>query len=269
MLAIRSVCFSPISGNSKLTITKPAETTPIPLTSIDLGLPVYSRDTRMFYEVNLVNREFNAGIFYDGVDWTSLQSIVENYRDRVRWWYLDPADHLETGDRRFAFPVMALSCILLDSLSQFYFLTTRSSRKNFIKYASISIPEFAANLPHPIQHKIDAGPEPPQSLTTFAEVLYFAFRCGILHDAHVTPYGMVRSGPQLIEFVPNGLTTYAGGADCPTVMIDPWRLRDRVRAVFDAYVTRLLDPAPANNLLRLQFKSKFTESFGVDVSNAQ
>ena len=135
-------------------------------------------------------------------------------------------------------------------MSQFYFGTNRSSRTNFINFVSISIPEFAVNLPQPILHKIDAGPDPPLTLTTFAEVLYNAFRCGILHDAHVTPYGMVRSGPQLIDFAANGFTTYAAGGDCPTVMIDAWRLRDRVRSVFDAYVARLLDPAAANNIVR-------------------
>ena len=106
MLAIRSAFSSRTSGNSKFTITRLTETKR-PRDFDPLRLLSYSKSTRMFYQINLVNREFNAGAFYDGVNWTSLQSIVENYRDRVRWWYLDPADHLQTNDERFAFPVAA------------------------------------------------------------------------------------------------------------------------------------------------------------------
>lgn len=223
----------------------------------------------MFYRVTLGNREFNAGAFYDNVDWTDLDAIVENFRHRVTWWYLDPADHLETGDRRFEFPVMALCCILIDSLSQFYYGTTQSSRTNFKNFVSLYIPEFAQNLPDTIQHKADTTNSAPKTLKTYAEVLYFAFRCGILHDAHIVPYGMVRAVGQLTQFHPSGFTSYGAGGDCPTVMIDAWFFRDRVKVVLQNYLDRLVDPDPNNDVLRDNFKFKFTESFGVDIMNSQ
>jgi len=222
----------------------------------------------MFYQVSLDNREFSAGAFYDGVNWGSLNDIVENFRRRVTWWYLEPAELLQKAGEQHAFPVMALSCILLDSMSQFYFGTNTSSRGNFINFVRMWLPEFAVNLPAPIQHKIDPSPNAPQILVDYAEVLYFAFRCGILHDAHVTPYGMVRGGLQIITFSPNGFTSYVAGGDCPTVLVDPWRILDRVRDVFNAYLNRILDPNLANDILRTQFKFKFSESFGVDVTGA-
>jgi len=100
-------------------------------------------------------------------------------------------------------------------------------------------------------------------------VLYHAFRCGIVHEAHVAPYGLVNGGVRVVEFRPSGYTHYAAtGADCPAVVINPWLLHDQVKAALAGYVANLKDHDAKFNELRDKFKHKFTESFGVDIQGA-
>ena len=102
-----------------------------------------------------------------------------------------------------------------------------------------------------------------------ADVLYHAFRCGIVHEAHVAPYGMVNGGDRVVEFQPSGYTEYAAtGADCPSVIIDPWLFLDQVKAALADYVANLKDRDAKFNQRRDRFKHKFTESFGVNITGA-
>lgn len=221
----------------------------------------------MFYTINQNGRWIAAQIEYNTVDWTNLNNVVDAFKSRLYEWYIKPAEILraQPDSGHLAFPVMALNCILLDALSQF---VKGPGKANFKAFVGERIPAFQAKMPLPIQH-VDAQ-TPPQgtTLTTFADALYHAFRCGILHEAHVAAYGMVRSGPNLVEQIPTGFTTYAAGGDCPTVAVDPWKLLVKVKESVDWYITFLKDPNPANNALRQSFKQRFTDSFGVDITTA-
>lgn len=231
----------------------------------------------MFYEINTGGRWIAAQIEYNAVAWTSFDAIVDAFNSRVQDWYIKPADILEAHEDsgHLAFPVMALNCILLDTLSQFH---RGSGAENFKEFTKAAIPEMAAALPTNIWHVDESTlkkKDPKKrkiELKTYADVLYHAFRCGILHEAHVAAYGMVRGG-NLVEFFPNGFTWYKGAnnnnTDCPTVNIDPWKLLKKVKDVLAGYIAKLKDKAAANDDLRAKFKKKFTESFGVDITNAQ
>jgi hypothetical protein len=160
---------------------------------------------------------------------------------------------------------MALNCIFLDAFSQF---VKGTGKANFKAFVGERIPVFQANMPITIQH-VDSQYQPPGlTLTTYADALYHAFRCGILHEAHVAAYGMVRGGPNVVDQISTGFTSYAAGGDCPTVVIDPWKLLVEVKKAVAWYITSLKDPNPANNALRQSFKQRFTDRFGVDITTA-
>lgn len=66
-----------------------------------------------------------------------------------------------------------------------------------------------------------------------------------------------------------GLAKYkATGQDCPAVILNPLLLLKDVRAAFELYLSELKDRDSKHDLLRANFKSKFSSSFGVDVSGA-
>ena len=219
----------------------------------------------MFYQPVQDQRLFKPGVLYSQIDWTSFQTIVSEFDSRIREWYLNPAKTLQCISGHYAFPVMALACLLTDTLSQFHSGETQSRGDTFKNFVRQQFPEFAQLLPTPINRP--GNPNPP-TFTDFADVLYHGFRCGILHEAHITPYGVLSGQNTILSCVPAGLTRYQSGADCPTVVIYPKLFLDALEAFLATYVSQLLNTDAAFVGLRTNFKTKFTASFGIDITNA-
>lgn len=212
----------------------------------------------------------NGGAFYSDIDWTQLGDIVAAFKARLQWYYLDAADALRNPRRQFDHVIMAICCLLIDTLSQFHYGRSSGNRSDFIGFLAIYIPAAHAPLAMNIRHQND----PAQGLKTvsrLSDALYRGFRCGILHEANIFPYGALNTGA-LTTFEPAGLSEYDGTVvpvgPCPTVRIDPWVLCDSVRVALDDYCNQVLNPAVVYNLLRDNFRAKFRWSFGVDISAA-
>ncbi|OGT71677.1 MAG: hypothetical protein A3I78_05750 [Gammaproteobacteria bacterium RIFCSPLOWO2_02_FULL_56_15] len=222
----------------------------------------------MFYTVTKDSRWFKPQVLYDQIDWRKLDAVVDGFADRVSEWYLKPAEALKAASGHFAFGAMALNCILIDTLSQFHAGSVQSRRSVFKGFVRDYFPDFNQKLTTPIEH-FDASKQTVVQMVDFADVLYHAFRCGIVHEAHVAPYGMVHGGFPVVEFQPSGYTKYAAtGLDCPAVLVNPWLLLDQVKAALVRYVANLKDRDVKFDELRDRFKHKFTESFGVDIKGA-
>lgn len=183
----------------------------------------------MFYKPVLNNRWFKPEVRYADIDWTDFSAIVAEWEGRIREWYLQPARALQGASGHFAFPVMALACMLVDTLSQFYTGAQRSHRTIFLDFVQQRLPRLDNPVSPPIQRP--PGLQPPQ-ITNTAEALYYGFRCGILHEAHVTPYGAILGLNQIVQVEPAGFTTYADGTDCPTIIFDPHRTIDALELFF-------------------------------------
>lgn len=227
----------------------------------------YAPGEMMFYTVTKNSRWFKPGVLYSDVDWSSLPAIVDAFAERLEDWYVKPAEALRASGH-FAFAAMALNCILLDTLSQYYSGNLSSKAGTFKDFVRLKLPEFGQPLPLPVRH-FDAQKNKVTQLMDFAEVLYHAFRCGIVHEAHVTPYGMIHGGAGVVFVEPSCHVKYtADGSDCPSVIIDPWALLERVKSMLGGYVRNLKDPDPGFETLRANFRTKFSEAFGVDISEA-
>lgn len=220
----------------------------------------------MIYEAVQANRYFDKDRRYSEIDWTKLDQIVDAFQKRIQDWYLNPAKELSKNGH-FAFSVMALNCLLIDTLSQFAFGKDSSEASTFKKFIRDKLPEYSAPLATAIKHK-DGKKE--ETLGDIADVLYHGFRCGILHQAHITLYGLINPGaaePVLQQSA--GYTKYKdSGADCPSVVINPLKLLEDVSQAFEAYVRDLKNRDPQHDLLRENFKGKFSKSFGVDISSS-
>src|SRR5581483_8231622 len=110
---------------------------------------------------------------------------------RIRSRFLDPAeqmirsgDHLKRHERRFGFAIMALDCLLVETLQAFILglpETTNRSKEMFVSFLGFT-PSFA-----------------PPFTPDLAAVFYEDFRCGILHQAEVGRYSRVVSEGPLLE----------------------------------------------------------------------
>jgi hypothetical protein len=223
----------------------------------------------MFYEVDQAaqaNRYFSKMVRYSQIDWSNLDQIVDAYGQRIKDWYLDPAKELATNVH-FAFSVMALNCLLIDTLSQFIAGIGSSCNVEFKEFIRKRLPSiYSCALRTTIQH--DDGRR--ALLQDVADVLYHGFRCGILHQAHIPPYGGVDPGAeQAARADVSGLVKYkSSGADCPSVIVNPLKLLEGLNEAFEAYLQELKERDPKNDQLRENFKRKFSTSFGIDISTA-
>ena len=208
-------------------------------------------------------RAFRRGKPYDQINWNNFRDVVNEFHGRIDDWYLQPTkvliNHREGG--HFAFAVMAINCLLIDTLSQYFYGADQSpseqqnsfpnsSRSKFKDFLVARLPQRTGALPTPIN-----TPD-GRVLNTYEDVLYYGFRCGILHQAHIPLYGAICGVTNVLEFQPNGSTKYANGADCPTVICFPQKLFDELETAFIKYLDDLLNPDPAFNDLRRRFKSQ-------------
>ena len=217
----------------------------------------------MFHRpIQYTNRHFSGQILYNQIDWMRLDSIIPAFQARLSEWYILPAKELAM-EWHNAFSVAALDCLLIDTLSQFRKGTLESSRSVFIGFVEDSFPQFKVNLPAIIRRKT----RPP--IKTLAEALYFAFRCGILHEAHIPPYCQILPEPNIVRAEASGIATYADATACCAVILDPMEMLKALEVVFESYINNLLDPDPRHNRVRMDFKTKFEASFGINIDAAR
>lgn len=211
------------------------------------------------------SRFFSSTRLYSDIDWQTLDQIVDAFGRRIREWYVEPATAL-AANIHFAFSVMALNCMLIDTVSQFVEGQNSSSRTAFKEFIRTRLrKDYSQSLPTPIIHHEGNRTD---TLKDVADVLYHGFRCGIVHQAHVLPYGGVvphREPP--VDFVSSGPVEYAvSGAPCPYVVVAPITLLADVSRALDNYLDSLHDRDAGYDPLRANFKRKFSNSFGIDIT---
>lgn len=221
-----------------------------------------------FYKPEQSARAFRRMTRYDQINWNDFTSVIDAFHGRIDDWYILPTkellNHKDGG--HYAFAVMALNCLLIDTMSQFYYGLLTSSGRKFKDFVRDRIPKVAGNLPTQINQPVSPNNRHGDPLTNYEEVLYTGFRCGILHQAHVPLYGVLAGVPGPFDFQNKGATKYANGSDCPTVICHPRRVFEEVETAFLQYLDDLLNPDPKFGGLRQHFKTKFEDSFGVTIS---
>jgi hypothetical protein len=221
-----------------------------------------------FYTPIQNTRAFRRSTPYDQINWNNFGEVIDAFHGRIDDWYILPIkeliNHKDGG--HYAFAVMALNCLLIDMMSQFYYGTLTSSKNKFMNFVHDRTPKLAGNLPIQINQPKSFHNKNGDPLTKYEDVLYTGFRCGILHQAHVPLYGVLYGAPGPFDFKKDGVTQYSNGADCPTVICHPSEVFKEIETAFLQYLDELLDPNPKFSNLRQHFKIKFEDSFGVTIN---
>jgi hypothetical protein len=227
----------------------------------------------MFYEPVQAERYFEKGRRYYEIEWKNFAKVVEAFELRIRGWYIDPAELLIRQSGHYSFTTIAVTCLLIDALSQYRYGVLCSEGRHFKQFVRDFLPSYNGTLPAPIWHHDHKNATTGRKLTHYADVLWHGFRCGILHEAHAPLYCGILPGVSPPLFEPANHARYASGAhssvtgaDCPVVLIYPEHLFMEGKTLFYDYLNDLLDKASRHDKLRDDFKRKFTESFGVDLS---
>lgn len=221
----------------------------------------------MFYEVTPSDqsyRMFSSELLYSQIDWSKLNVVVDAFKLRLDDWYLNPARELAQNIHS-AFSVMALNCLLIDTLSQFVAGQPSSTSDGFKKFIRTRLPPaYSEKLQTPIRHY--DGKRREQTLKDVADVLYHGFRCGILHQAHIPPYGGIIPHPPAIRIEQFRAVRYKDSQiSCPSVIVDPLTMLADLSASLDLYLRELKNRDASYDPLRNAFREKFSSSFGVDV----
>lgn len=209
-------------------------------------------------------RLFTKSVWYHQINWNSWPDVIRRFEQQIRWWYVTPISHLRKKTPHNGFAVVALSCVLVDALSQYHAGIEQSDGEEFRKFVRLRLPSGGGKLPASIRVWNEKTGKERQAVD-FADVLWSAFRCGILHEAHVPLYGRLDAVPGVFALAPAGFTTYAdSGKPCPTVNLNPGPFADEVVAAFRTFIGELKRP---NSKLRANFRKKFLVSYGIDIGN--
>jgi hypothetical protein len=164
-------------------------------------------------------------------DWVTAVQILEG---RIHERYIEPIDHLiateETQraiERRFGFTVLAVDCLLIETLGAFLdglADTEGKSKATFCKFLTTR-PLFLGDFTQDL-----------------AERFYKEFRCGILHQAEIGGKSKVWSVGPLIH------------DDAGKLIVNRNKLHERLKAEFQNYLAELRNPANVD--LRAKFRTK-------------
>jgi hypothetical protein len=164
-------------------------------------------------------------------DWATAVQILEG---RIHERYIEPIDHLIAAEetrppteRRFGFTVLAVDCLLIETLGAFLDGledTEGKSKVTFCRFLTTR-PLFAGDFTEDL-----------------AKRFYKEFRCGILHQAETGGDSKVWSVGPLIR------------DDGGKLSVNRNKLHERLKAEFQNYLAELRNPANVD--LRSKFRAK-------------
>lgn len=141
------------------------------------------RNNKIYISPKYTNEDYNKLITDNNYDQVFFEKAVNIFDDRIRGRYIDPINLLSNSENieKYGFAVMALDCLLIETLAQF--------RKGLKNTKGISKKEYVGFLEECIHME-----------NSEAEEFYNKIRCGILHSAQT--YNGARlsmNGKKIIE----------------------------------------------------------------------
>ncbi len=165
------------------------------------------------------------------LDWAIAIEILSK---RIRGRYLDPINslieaekHIPPVDRRFGFAVLAIDCLLVETLGAFLDGLEDTEDK--------SKATFCRFLTTRKRFSIDFN-------EATAKVFYKHFRCGILHQAETGKHSLIWSIGPLVRLIGDSL------------IVNRNEFHQRLTEEFSTYLAELADPTEAT--LRKNFRKK-------------
>ncbi|MBA7632209.1 hypothetical protein ES703_39752 [subsurface metagenome] len=188
---------------------------------------------------------------YTDGDWRKLtfstddewQRAIDIFEDRIRGRFLNHISHIE-GDTFAGFAVLALDCLLIETLQQFREGVPRTPKRQtktfFVRFLTkTSFGSYFTNK-------------------KLAEMFYEQIRCGILHQAETGGNSKVRTWLLAKPFKTHSLIEYTD--DKKGLIINRKLFHQQLVREFEAYVATLR--RGSNQDLRNNFRQKMNHICG-------
>jgi len=142
------------------------------------------------------------------IDWNDKEKLLEAFKDRVKGFFLDPAEQL--NEKKFAFAVGVLCVTTIDFLAKIETGLKKVGKRieKWLKYNNINEQSIAYRF-------------------------YKEFRNGLVHEGHITNAGQFSyDSDKLIHF-------YSKKSGKKVMIINPELLLNEIQNSFDKYFEKL------------------------------
>lgn len=199
------------------------------------------------------------------LDKLSIQKVIGMFKIRIEDWYIKPGKIL--SDKKFHlhfdFVLINLCCIIIDTLSQYYFDAAWSTGEIFQKFLRKEFPEFRTMLdPTKCVTFYDGNIHfrkfrimNPSKDHDFAWGFYKAFRNGIVHNGLVLPFGRHNRSDKNNVIISN---SWGKSNQNIELKVNPQLLFKKVKKCFKKYIRQLR----RSKTLQKRFQNKFFRDFG-------
>ncbi|KKM69515.1 hypothetical protein LCGC14_1450010 [marine sediment metagenome] len=229
---------------------------------------IFRKVNKMFFDdKQMINstRHFNKSNQIIMLDKLSIQQIIRMFRTRIKDWYIKPGKIL--SDKKFHlhfdFVLINLCCIIIDTMSQYYFDAARSTGDIFKKFLRKEFPEFRTKLdPTKLVTFYDGTRKyrkfrniKPLKNHDYAWGFYKAFRNGIVHNGLVLPFGRHNRSDKNNQIISSSWGKFNQNIE---LKVNPQLLFKNVKKSFRKYIRQLR----ISKTLQKRFQNKLYRDFG-------
>ena len=175
---------------------------------------------------------FSPNYKYSELNWDDKEKMIEAFRDRVKGFYIQPAEQLNKDKKGFATGVLCITTI--DFLAKFFYNNDANRMKKWLKK---NIKEFKEVDPNHINR-------------TLADRFYDEFRNGLIHEGRIKNVGQFSYDfPGIIE-VEEGV-----------MIVNPDKLICKINTIFDNFIIKVKECES----LFLQFNESLRKDFKKEI----
>ncbi len=171
---------------------------------------------------------FSPKYKYLELNWDEKDKLIEAFRDRVKGFYIQPAEQLNSDEKGFATGVLCITT--LDFIAKFFYNNDANRMKKLLKN---KIEEFS---------RVD----PYFTNKTLADRFYEEFRNGLIHEGRIKNAGQFSY--DFLEIVK---------VEEEVMIVNPGKLLCKINSIFDNYITQIKE----SDLLYLKFKESLRGDF--------
>ena len=200
----------------------------------------------------------------------TFNEAIDIFKERIDHWYILVGDTIlkQKDSIIFSFGLMTINVIIIDLLSQYKYNLKRSEGVSFRAFLIKYIPEFGNNFKndykvkyyHPIKKKY-IQKSANRCFTDYAQAFWEGFRCGIVHNAMILPFGRINTEP--VNIIDEATWVDSNGDDRVDLVIQPINLFHRIKDIFNVYINNLKNLKFKKQ--RDNFKAKFKRDFGYQI----
>jgi len=181
---------------------------------------------------------FSPKYKFSDLRWDDKKGLIDAFKDRVKGFYLEPAQKLNEDKNGFARGVLCVTTI--DFLARIATIGTDKVKERIVEWLKVNIEKFR-----------EVDPNTPGQ--TLADRLYHEFRNGLVHEGRIKNAGQFSYDSQELVEVREGI-----------MIVNPGRLLDAINNSFERYT----DEIERKEFAFHQFRCALMRDFQKDVEYA-